>query len=164
MVKFMKDAWRKGEVVSALFLNIKGVFPSVIITHLIHDMRSQGIPMQYTDWIHRKVSGRRTTITYYVHTSDPRTLLSSLDQGCPLSGIAFQFYNADLIKICDQKQGEDTVAFVDDTLLLAQGKDLGIMNTKVQEMMEREGRALMWSNTHQCKFAIEKFGIMGLTR
>jgi len=31
-------------------------------------------------------------------------------------------------------------------------------------MMERSGGALAWSKTHQCEFAIEKFGIMGLTR
>jgi len=40
IAKFTKDAWRKGEVVSTLFLDIKGAFPSVIITCLIYDMRS----------------------------------------------------------------------------------------------------------------------------
>jgi len=86
---------------------------------LIHDMRTRGIPKQYTDWIHRKVTDRKTTITFDGHTSDPRMLSRGLDQGCPLSGIAFQFYNMDLIDICDKKNGEDAVAFVDDTLLLA---------------------------------------------
>ena len=90
--------------------------------------------------------------------------MRGLNQGCPLSGIAFQFYNADLIDISDKKRGEDAVAFVDDTLLLAQGKNLEITNNKVINMMERSGGALAWSKTHQCEFAIEKFGIMGLTR
>ena len=31
-------------------------------------------------------------------------------------------------------------------------------------MMERTEGALAWSKTHQCEFAIEKSGIMGLTR
>jgi len=31
-------------------------------------------------------------------------------------------------------------------------------------MMERAGGTFAWSKTHQCEFAIEKFGIMGLTR
>ena len=31
-------------------------------------------------------------------------------------------------------------------------------------MMTRSGGRLEWSNTHQCKFVVNKFGIMGLTR
>jgi len=138
VTKLTKDAWRKGEVVSTLFLDIKGMFPSVILNQLIHDMRTQGVPTQYTDWIYQKVAGRRTSITFNRHTSEPRTLSRGLDQGCPLSGITFQFYNADLIDICDKKSGEDVVAFVDDTLLLAQGKNIEITNNKVKDMMERD--------------------------
>jgi len=163
-MKFTKDSWRKGEVVSTLFLNIKGAFPSVILKRLTHDMRLQGIPMQYTDWLHQKFSDRRTYITFDGHISKPRTLSRGLNQGFPLSGIAFQFYNADLIDIPDKKNGKDAVTFVDDTLLLAQGKDLETTNNKVTDMMERAGGVLAWSKTHQCEFAIEKFGIMGLTR
>jgi len=39
VMKFTKEAWRKGEVISALFLNIKSTFPSVILKRLTHDMR-----------------------------------------------------------------------------------------------------------------------------
>src|SRR5882724_3551040 len=52
VTKYTKDMWRKGDVVSALFLDIKGAFPSIILSCLIHDMRYQGILPQYTDWIH----------------------------------------------------------------------------------------------------------------
>jgi len=31
-------------------------------------------------------------------------------------------------------------------------------------IMERDGGRLDWSHTHQCRFAIEKFGIMGFSR
>jgi len=51
VAKFTKDTWRKGEDVSALFLDIKSTFPSVILKRLTHNMRSRGIPMQYTDWL-----------------------------------------------------------------------------------------------------------------
>src|SRR5882724_3998406 len=127
-------------------------------------MRTRGVLTQYTDWIHWKVANRNTSITFDGYALEQRTLPQGLDQGCPLSGITFQFYNADLIDICDKKSGEDAVAFVDDTLLLAQGKNLEITNNKVKEMMERDGGALTWSRTHQCNFTLEKFGIMGLTR
>jgi len=32
VAKHTKDAWRKGEVISALFLDIKGTFPSVVLS------------------------------------------------------------------------------------------------------------------------------------
>ena len=31
-------------------------------------------------------------------------------------------------------------------------------------MMTRKGGGLEWSHMHQCKFALNKFGVMGLTR
>jgi len=51
-MELIKDVWRKGEVISMLFLDIKGAFPSVILKRLIHDMRMHGIPTQYTDWLY----------------------------------------------------------------------------------------------------------------
>ena len=52
----MKDTWRRQEVVSALFLDIKSTFPSVVLEWLVHDMRNRGVPRQYTDWISHKVT------------------------------------------------------------------------------------------------------------
>jgi hypothetical protein len=45
----IKDAWRKGEVMGALFLDIKGAFPSIRLDQLIHNMRMRGVPKQYTN-------------------------------------------------------------------------------------------------------------------
>ena len=51
--------------------------------------------------------------------SEVLLLSKGLDQGCPLLGIAFQFYNSDLVDIRRMDDGEDAIAFIDDTLLLA---------------------------------------------
>jgi len=61
-------------------------------------------------------------------------------------------------------KGKDVVAFMDDMLLLAWGKTLIETNNQVKNMMKRDGSRLDWSRMHQCKFAIDKFGVMGLTR
>jgi len=58
VTKFIKDAWRRQEVMSALFLDIKSAFPSVMLEQLVHDMRTRGVLSQYTDWISHKVNGR----------------------------------------------------------------------------------------------------------
>jgi len=36
-------------VVSALFLDIKSTFPSVVLNWLIHDIMTRGVPVQYTN-------------------------------------------------------------------------------------------------------------------
>ena len=55
-----------------------------------------------------------------------------LDQGCLLLGIAFQFYNADLVDVRNADKGEDAVKFMDDTLLLVWGKNLNDTNAQVK--------------------------------
>ena len=62
------------------------------------------------------------------------------------------------------KNGEEAVAFMDDTLLLAQGKVLIDTNEWVKNMMTRSGGGLDWSASHQCEFSVDKFSIMGLMR
>jgi len=64
VVKFVKDAWRRKEVVSALFLDIKSTFPSIILDQLVHNMRNRGVPRHYTNWIAHKVSGCHTTLKF----------------------------------------------------------------------------------------------------
>lgn len=51
LAKTVKDGWRKNQIASALFLDVKAVFPSVNIPTLVHNMRKQGIPKEYTDWL-----------------------------------------------------------------------------------------------------------------
>jgi len=122
--------WRKGEVVSTLFLDIKSTFPSVMLGQLLCDMRSRGVPAEYTEWIKCKVVGRTTTLSFDRYASEHIALPRGIDQGCLLSGILFQFYNADLIDICELGGDEMAVVIVDDTLLLAHGKTLSEANKK----------------------------------
>jgi len=164
VTKFVKDAWRRKEVVSALFLDIKNSFPSVVLDRLVHDMRSRGVPRECTDWIVHKVTGCQMTLKFDGYEFELLLLSKGLNQGCPLLGIAFQFYNADLINVRDVNKGEDVVVFMNDTLLLVWGKNLTDNNMQVKQMMTRRGEGLDWSKSHQCKFALDKFRIMGLTQ
>jgi len=91
-------------------------------------------------------------------------LTKGLDQSCLLLGIAFQFYNLGLVDICDTRNGKEAITFMYDTLLLPRGKMLADTNSQIKQMMTRKGGRLEWSNTHQCKFTVNKLSIMGLTR
>ena len=54
----------KAEVVSALFLDMKSAFPSIVLEQLVHDMRNGGVPSQYTNWISHKVTGHQTMLKF----------------------------------------------------------------------------------------------------
>jgi len=164
ITKIAKDAMSKGKVVSALFLNIKGAFPSVNLERLVHDMRKRGIPVEYTDWITWKIGGRRTTMAFDGYESPLFILPCGTDQGCPLSGMLFQFYNADLIDIADTSKGEDAVAFVDDTALLATASTFKAANQKLKVMMEQVNGGFTWAASHGCEFAVEKFALISFSR
>jgi hypothetical protein len=69
-----------------------------------------------------------------------------------------------LIEVAHRKSGEDCIGFVDDTTVTAEGADLNDTFAKLEKVMTREGGALEWADTHECTFAVEKFGLMGLTR
>jgi len=91
-------------------------------------MRLWGIPIQYTDWLQQKVSNRKTCITFNGHTSEPRTSQEASTRDVHYQ--ESQFYNTDILNILNKKNSEDAVAFIDDTLLLAQGKNLEITNNR----------------------------------
>ncbi|KAI0055115.1 hypothetical protein BV25DRAFT_1766755, partial [Artomyces pyxidatus] len=84
-------------------------------------MRKRGVPKTLTDWAARKLRSRHTILTFDGFRSDPYTLDCGADQGCPISGPLFQFYDADLLDIPRRDDGEDSIAFVDDTSLLTVG-------------------------------------------
>jgi hypothetical protein len=72
----MKDAWRKGPIVTALFLDVKYAFLSISPERLLHNMPWHCVPKKYTDWLRRKLKGCHTSI------------VDSCNQGCPLSCIS----------------------------------------------------------------------------
>lgn len=96
MTSFIKDAWRRKEVVTALYLDVKEAFPSICIERLVHNMRKRGIPKQYTDWTYTKLKGCRTVLSFNDFISVAQVINDGCDQGDPLLALYYLFYNADL--------------------------------------------------------------------
>jgi len=67
-----------------------------------------------------------------------------VNQWCPLSGILFQFYNTDLIDSYDPKEGETTVAFMDNALMLVCAKTMEEVYERLVDMMTWPGGSLEW--------------------
>jgi len=142
VVAAAKDAWRKGKVLGALFLDIKGAFPSIVLKKLIHDMQCRGIPKEYTDWIKRKVEHRCTVTALDDYVTAAMEIPWGPDQGCPLSGVAYQFYSTDLIETSEKSNSEDCIGFIDDTTIMAEGMHIEEVFKKLESVMTRQGGAL----------------------
>jgi len=149
-------------VVSALFLDIQGAFPNTVIPRLVHNLRVRGIPTEYTDWIQRRVQGRKTTLCFDDYRSEPFEVLSGLDQGCPASGPLYIFYNADLIDI-PASNDELATAFVDNCIVAARALTVQEANNRVVNMVTRPKGALEWSRDHASRFKLDKTGLIVFT-
>jgi hypothetical protein len=164
LTKTVKDAWRKGQVVSTLFLDVKGAFPSVDVNRLIHNMRKRGIPQEYTEWMKRRLENRHTTLSFDDYQTTTFAVLNGSDQGDPFSGICYLLYNADLLKIPILRLGEWILLFVDDAVVIVIGKDFLETHEKLRNIMNRIGGIFEWAKNHNCEFGIEKFQLLDITK
>ena len=121
LMKFIHDAWTHptDHYVSLFFLDVKAAFQSVVPDHLFHDMRMRGISKEYIDWYCIRLTGRQTVLCFDDYTSPSFNIDSGIDQGCPLSALAFLFYNADMLDVPNCKTGEIRLGFIDDVCLAA---------------------------------------------
>ena len=147
-------------MVSLLFLDIKGAFPSVEVKRLIHNMRMKGIPQEYTNCILNRLQGRKTRIHCNDFISDLLDIDNRCDQGNPTSVILYHFYNTGLIEIAKENNEELAPAFIDDVTFLAGGKTFEITHAKIHSMMTRLNGAYEWSRKHNSFFETDKLQLI----
>jgi Reverse transcriptase (RNA-dependent DNA polymerase) len=163
-VKFIKDQWRKGNVVSALFLDVRGAFSSVAVEWLTHNMRQKGVPPEYTNWVTNRLQNRQTRIQFNDFTSELLNIDNGCNQGDPISVILYHFYNAALIEVAKKDKGELAPAFIDDVTYLAAGPTFKRTHTKIAHMMNWKGGANEWSKEHKSTFELDKMKLIDFTR
>jgi hypothetical protein len=143
----VKNAWRKGRVVSTMFLDVEGAFLNAVLEQLIHNMRMKGILREYTDIIQGLLQGRRMRLKFNDYLLDFFPINNSIGQGDPLSMIMYLFYNAGLVDVPRGKD-EDLVAFVDDVGSGSKVDTHEEAHKMLIEMCEREEGAHSWSADH----------------
>lgn len=63
VTKTIKDAWRRQQVASVVFLDIKSAFPAASPERLFHNLRIRGVPVEYVDWLKVKLHQQNHTPT-----------------------------------------------------------------------------------------------------
>lgn len=161
----VKNAWRSHKVASVLFLDIEGAFPNAVTKRLIHNMRKRRIPTDLILFTERVLTHRQTQLKFDGYTSEWFPVTNGIGQGDPLSMILYIIYSSDLVDIAKPRTGREalkelTLAFVDDTALIAIAKDFTETHAILTDMLERAGGGYDWSRTHNSRFETNKFALM----
>ena len=159
LVHRIKKEWRKGNVVSVLFLDIEGAFPNADNERLIANLTKRKIPPVLITFIANMLKDRSTVLKFDGFTSDTITLNNGIGQGDPLSMALYQFYNADILDIPEGKH-EEAMAYVDDTILITSGPNFQDTHDKLHAMMTRNGGAINWAEKHNSHFEYNKLALI----
>jgi hypothetical protein len=163
VVHKIKDAWRRGKVAVALFLDVQGAFPNTVKERLIHNMCMRRVPKCFTDIATLSLTGRTTRLKFDDYFSDPIPLDNGTTQGDPSSMNYYGFYNAPLIEIA-ASDDELSPGFVDNSMMLAISDTLEQCHEKLKDMMEHPNGGFDWSLSHNSPFELSKTALMNFPR
>jgi hypothetical protein len=78
--------------------------------------------------------------------------------------LLYVIYNAPLVCIADgSNPRERIVGFVDDTTLLARGRDFAATHSTIKDMMERQNGVFSWSNTFNSPLEMNKLALVNFS-
>jgi len=102
---------------------------------------------------------RVTTLKFDGYTSEPIHIDNGIGQGDPLSMVLYQYYNADLLDIPNNKD-EDAMAFMDDSFMLAIADNFKEAHKMLADMMGRQGSVAEWTTTHNSPLEYSKLALI----
>ena len=164
LVERVRAAWERDDqcVVSLLSMDVAKAFDRVSHPRLLHELRKASIPEALVKWVSSFLGGRSTSIRIGGYTSAMRQVQVGIPQGSPISPILYLFYNACLIRDCENRGlGTSPMAFVDDNNVLAIGNST---EANVRSLGEIEVKCKNWERTHGSKFNRNKFHLVHLAR
>ena len=158
----IKDAWRKRQVTSVLFLDIEGAFPNAVNEQLVRNLSKRRVPTKIVNFVDNMLKSRMTCLKFNDFTSQDIHINNGIGQGDLLSMVLYQFYNTDIL---DTPNGanEAAVAYVDDTILIATAKTFAETHNMLTDMMKRQGGAMEWAKTHNSTFELMKLVLIDFT-
>jgi hypothetical protein len=162
--QFIRNAWRHGQAASALFLNIQAAFPNMQKSRLIKNMEARSLAPGYCKFVDMILTQWQIQLKFDNHTSDPFSPTNGCCQGCPLSMLLYAIYNAPLILSVDRDNPkEQIVGFINDTTLIASGKDFDETHEVLRNMMEHKNGVFDWSRTYNSPLEMNKLTLVDFT-
>ena len=159
----VKEAWRRGKVATALFLDVQGAFSNTVKDQLIHNMRMRRVPECFIKIVTALLMGCTTRLKFNDYLSEVLQLDNGTTQGNPSSMLYYSFYNTPLIKVASSED-ELSPGFVNNSMMLAISNTLVQCHAKLKDMMERLGGGFEWSFLHNSPFKLSKTALMNFPR
>ena len=163
LTDYIKAAWRKKKVVSALILDVEGAFLNAVTHRLLHNMRQHRVPEAYVSFVSTMVTGRKARLKFDDYISNWFLLDNGIGQGDPLSMLLYLFYNADIL---DVAKGPDdmSLGYIDDIALVVTAKTFTQMHRSLSHMMLRRKGGFHWSKLHNSNFETSKSTLVNFSR
>lgn len=152
-----KEQIESGNIVVAIFLDLKRTFETIDRQKLLKKLEKIGIRGVELNWFRSYLSNRFQKTKFNGEVSDERQIDLGVPQGSKLAALLFLLYIND-IKECLLFM--TIILFADDTLLYYCGKDINEINRRINEDLERINR---WLCTNKLKLNIEKTKYMVIT-
>lgn len=163
MVHQIKELWREGQIVSVLFMDVKGAFPSVDLKMLYHELWMLGVQNKIIEWLQWRYANQKTRLVFDDYVSEVDSALGGEDQGNPSAGIGYILYAAGLLALFNPLEKEEAFRFMDDIAAMTWGENVEELHEKLGEMMKRSRGVLDWARKHNCSFGMDKFKLVDLT-
>ena len=145
-------------------MDVKAAFPSVVPECLFRNMHSHQVPEEYINWYKMCMTRKATMLEFDNYCLPLFQIEICINQGCPLSALAFLFYIADILDNADMKNGKLVPGFIDNIAIMARGPSFSTANAKLLHMLECPGDCMDWSRPHQMGFEIDKTALVQASR
>ncbi len=150
------------KVVLLLSLNEKSAFNNVMHSKLLHDMKKRKVSRLLLEFMKNFLKNQRIMIIIDDYTMMKCNVNVNISQDSLLSLILYLFYNANLLKACDDiKLRTSFINFMNDINILTYKES---MKRNCRILSEIYDRCEQWSKTHDIKFLMTKHKLIHFTR
>jgi hypothetical protein len=154
LVATVEEIWERKKIAAALMMDIKGVFPTVNCTCLLHKMCQAKMDKNLVQWIDSFMSNHRVKITMNGEPGLAIETNTGLPQGSPVSLVLFLIYIADLAALIEKEVDRAVgLSFVDNVMWIVEG-------TNIEEVTEQlnkyAAKSLAWAEQNAVCFEEDK--------
>ena len=147
---------------SFLNLNVSEVFDNVSHLRLFHNMKKKKVSSKLLKWMKNFLKNRSITLIIKKYTQTKRRINVNISQDSSLSSILYLFYNANLLKTCENvKLRFSATSFVNDINILTYSE----FTKQNYEMLKKAwNKILEWAKKHEFKFNERKHELIHFSR
>ncbi len=152
----------KRRVVSLLSLNKKSAFNNVMHSRLLHNMKKRKVSKLFLEFVKNFLKDQRIMIIINDYMMMKCSVNIKISQNSLLSLILYLFYNANLLKACDDiKLRTNFINFVNNINILTYKE---FMKRNCRVLSKIYDRCEQWLKMHNIKFLMMKHELIHFTR